>query len=128
MHSSDDKIDEVVRRRFEAAWAAGTPPPIESFVSAGDQTSFLPTLEELVLVEMEFAWKAWAHRRKLADPESARPTSVEEYLQRFPQLNSPDVLQRLVEQEFSVRNQCGDRPDVKELEQRFPVHSEPLTP
>jgi eukaryotic-like serine/threonine-protein kinase len=91
-------VDENARRRFESAWREGRPAPIEQFLPPPDDRRFLATLEELVAIEMEFLGKA-----RQADPadtnSAAAPTGlVEAYLERFPQLNQPSIVQRLREE------------------------------
>ena len=49
-------LDEAARQRFEAAWFAGQPEPLASLLPSPDDPGYLRTLEELVLIEMEFAW------------------------------------------------------------------------
>ena len=46
--------------------------------------------------------------------------TIEEYLVRFPRLNEPSVLLRLLQQEHLVRQQFGDRPCVDDYRRRFP--------
>jgi len=79
-------VDEAARRRFEAAWRAGQPRPIEEFLPAPDQSSYLPTLEELVHIELEFAWKAALSNGSGDTVEYRERPLVEGYLARFPRL------------------------------------------
>ena len=90
-------VDEHARRRFEACWLQGRPEPIERFLPADDQPGYLPTLEELVLIEWEFVWK----RRTNDESEPQLP----EYLRRFPALNQPEIAARLEEQRQLLRAQ-----------------------
>ncbi len=76
-------VDEDARRRFEAAWRAGHPLPIERCLPAETDSRFLATLEELAAIEMEFLWNA--------APPAEAPPRVEAYLARFPCLDRPDV-------------------------------------
>jgi hypothetical protein len=46
-------LDEEARRRFEASWLAGRPEAIEHFLPAEDDPRYLPTLEELVHIDLE---------------------------------------------------------------------------
>ncbi|HLJ94870.1 MAG TPA: hypothetical protein VKU02_16960 [Gemmataceae bacterium] len=101
-------IDEDARRRFEAAWYQERPQAIEDFLPASDQPHYLATLEELVHIELEFGWKAWG------PGSGVRPASVESYLARFPCLNQPVLMRRLLEQEYRVRHRFGDRPPLAE--------------
>ena len=44
-------VDEDARRRFEAAWHAGQPEPIERFLPDPDHPLYRGTLEELVHID-----------------------------------------------------------------------------
>jgi serine/threonine protein kinase/Tfp pilus assembly protein PilF len=117
--NSQVTVDEAARRRFEQAWRAGRPEPIERFLPAPDQPLYLPTLEELVQIELEFFWKQRA--RAGADPAlSSSAGRVESYLERFPRLNQPAIVRRLLRQEWQVRRAAGDPPTVAEFQARFP--------
>src|SRR5436190_14974880 len=132
--SSDSRsalsVDEDARRRFETAWRAGRPEPIEHFLPAEQDPRFLATLEELLLIELEFAWKAWATVGSVGDATAPlpqrRPPGVETYLARFPSVNRPDFLHRLLEEEYRLRQRWGDNPSTNEYRQRVP--SLDLTP
>src|SRR5438876_39054 len=109
-------IDESARRRFESAWQAGRPEPIDGFVPPPDNPLHLATLEELVHIELEFAWK---QPREPASGLASR-APVESYLQRFPQLNRPAIVLRLLKQEWRVRADAGAEPTSAEFRARFP--------
>lgn len=79
----------------------------------------LSALEELITLEMEFNWKKWA-RAKSLNVSCAEPPRIEDYLKRYPVLNSLDILIRLVHHEHSVRCQYGDHPAMSEYRERFP--------
>ncbi|MGE3820484.1 MAG: hypothetical protein AB7I30_13800, partial [Isosphaeraceae bacterium] len=53
----DDRLDEARRRAFETAWLEGQPRPIVEFLPPVDDDRRGATLEELVQIELEFAWK-----------------------------------------------------------------------
>ncbi len=112
-----DHIDETRRRAFESAWAAGTPLQIEDNLPAISHPGYLPTLEELIHIDLEFAWK-----QANTDPDSPDRTGplVEDYLARFPAIIQPGIVRRLLQQEFYVRRRHGDRPAVDEYCSRFP--------
>ena len=113
-------IDETVRRDFEDAWRLGQPKPIERVLEkSAPKNERLDTLEELVHIELEFAWKEHAPVRyaELAG-ELWRP-HVEDYLKRFPELKQPAIVMRLIEQEYRVRHRNGDTPTPDEFQQRF---------
>jgi serine/threonine-protein kinase len=124
-----DSIDEALRRAFEAAWREGRPEPIERHLPPEEDARYLATLEELVHIELEFTWKSWKDARSDADTISPAdvltqaeggPPRVESYLQRFPRLNQPEIILRLLEQEHLVRTRWGDQPSLEEYRKRFP--------
>jgi serine/threonine protein kinase/Tfp pilus assembly protein PilF len=77
-------------------------------------SNFLATLAELVLIDLEFAWKD-------AEAKANSASRIEQYLHRFPQLARPDLLRQLVRQEFELRQRCGDSPTLEEYQRRFPA-------
>src|SRR5262249_36575739 len=98
-------VDENARRRFEADWQAGRPKPLEDYLPGADHCDYLATLVELVHIELEFVWKSWqpagTDRTTKQTGASAspvcQPALVETYLARFPCLNQPSVVLRLLE-------------------------------
>lgn len=121
------RIDEAARRRFEAAWRAGKPEPLDNFLPAKDASNYLTTLEELVHIEIELAWKGHSNPKGPA----VFPFPVEEYLSRFPNLKEPAILRRLVRQEYQCRLRAGAGPELAEYRARFPdlpLHDEELEP
>ncbi len=116
----ESQVDESQRRRFEAAWIRGDRPSLESFLPPADEPGFLPTLAELVQIDMEFAWKAWKTRRDAGAASVARrPDAVEQYLERFPQLRRHDLLSPLLQQECLLRRGHDEALDWNELQLRF---------
>src|SRR6516165_1194360 len=113
-------VDEDARRRFESAWRAGKPAPIEHFLPSDDDPRYLATAEELVHIELELGWKSWHGRTDGARTDGQRPSPVESYLARFPLLSESLILLRLLQQEFLVRKLYGDRPTLEEYRRRFP--------
>jgi WD40 repeat protein/predicted Ser/Thr protein kinase len=111
-------IDEDARRRFEAAWRAGNPIPIEQVLPPPEHLCYRATLEELVLIELEMVWKRWG--RPTDDTAPSPPPPLEAYLTRFPLLNQPSIVARLLQQEFRMRRLHGDRPSAEEYRTRFP--------
>ena len=108
---STPTINEDSRRRFEAAWAQGEPVSIESCLPSPDDPDWLPTAEELVFIELEMLWKA----------QPASGPRVEDFLSRFPRLNQPEIVERLVHHEYDVRQNFGDRPSLASYRERFPA-------
>lgn len=117
-------IDEAARRQFEQFWAEGHPHPIEEFLPDETQQSYLPTLEELVLIDLEFSWRTWSSRQvetaKMEGETVVSPPQTEKYVARFPALRKPEVVQRLVLEEISLRNRFGPPPEPDEYRERFP--------
>ena len=118
-------IDESLRRRFESAWIAGRPEPIEGCLPGDEDPRYAGTLEELVHIELEFAWRSWSKQRQAGSTAPLAetvvpPPSVESYLERFPVLTRPEVVSRLVEQECVVRRETGNHAPVDEYRRRFP--------
>jgi serine/threonine protein kinase/tetratricopeptide (TPR) repeat protein len=97
-------VDENCRRRFEAAWRTDGPPPIEQFLPPAGDPAYLVTLAELVLIDLEFAWKA------RADGKPPEPTRVEEYLRRFPALAAEEYRNQLQAHEADLRRRCDRKP------------------
>jgi len=94
-------IDEDARRRFEQAWAAGTPVPIEAVLPTPEDPRWLGTLVELVLIELELSWK----RRAQAGETASGPSviAVADYVRRFPALDRPDLVRLLNLHEEDLR-------------------------
>jgi serine/threonine-protein kinase len=124
-------IDETMRRRFEAAWARGSPEPIEACLPGAGDPRCLATLEELVKIELEFAWKQW-HRAAGGPEPSPQPAAsggapnVESYLKRFPCLDAPSRILDLLQQERLVRRHLGCDVAVEEYARRFPALAKEL--
>jgi len=113
----DFTVDEDARRRFEAAWAQGKPLRLECCLPPPEHPAYLPTLEELVHIDLEMAWKRFP---ALAGSDLPRPAPLESILERFPVLGTAEVLARLIRQEFRVRQRHGDKPTLAEYVRRFP--------
>ena len=113
-------IDEPLRRRFESGWIGARPEAIESVLPPREDPRYLATLEELVHIELEFAWRFRAGLPGGKPPPYESPPAVEKYLERFPALRESAILERLIEQEFFVRQRYADRPSTQEFQGRFP--------
>jgi serine/threonine protein kinase/tetratricopeptide (TPR) repeat protein len=117
--SNPSTLDEEARRQFEAAWKQRQPQSIEMYLPPPTDSRYLATLEELVQIELEFLWRGRQNRPN--GDTSAEPTLlIEEYLQRFPCLEQPATLRRLLEHEYHVRRLFGDTPVLTEYQKRFP--------
>lgn len=119
-----ETIDETLLRRFEAGWNNGHPEALEDLLPPETDAKYLPTLEELVHVELELAWEDWTKRRVSGNAAETKPLTgplrVEDYIRRFPQLDHPETILRLLRQECLVRKECGDAPSMEEYRERFP--------
>ena len=69
-------------------------------------------LAELVKIDLERRWR------------SGRRRPLEEYLEEFPQLGTPEtVAPELIQAEFITRQECGETLSMDELRERFPQQS-----
>ena len=55
--SSGSPLNEECIARFEQAWTAGEAPEIDDCLPPNDDESYLGTLQELVIINIEFRWK-----------------------------------------------------------------------
>jgi len=116
-------FDESTCERFEAAWRSGESPSIDEFVLPESSKQHLPTLEELIKIDLDYRWR---NTRPPADGETTLDLAerdgrrVEQYLDDFPQLQPPAMLLRLLREEFLVRCLWGAQPELDEYRLRFP--------
>jgi serine/threonine protein kinase len=108
-------VDEDLRRRYEEAWRSGSRPALEAFLPGPDSPGRLVTLIELACIEIEQSWK-----RSAAGGGTGEPNSIEDYLQRFPELRTPLAMKQLIEQELLMRSSEGQSADPGEYAGRFP--------
>jgi len=108
-------VDESLRRRYEQGWLSGTPLDLADCLPDQADPGYLPTLEELLHIQLEFAWKT------LGESATDRPISIEGLLEQFPDLGQRDILLRLLKQEFACRQAAGDQPTPAEYSERFPA-------
>ena len=107
-------INETQRQRYEASWNAGEPLPLSDCLPETNSSEFLATLEELVHIQLEFAWKAHAAGT------AQRPVSVDSLVEDFPSLKASEVLLRILRQEFHSRQQAGDQPSAADYATAYP--------
>ena len=114
-------IDESLRRRFESAWAQGEPLCIGSCLPRRDSPQYVSTLEELVHIDIEFAWKRWFDKSSSArhSGDADSPRRVEHYVQEFVDLRQKEIVGRLIDHEYLVRSKLHDRPDKLEFVTRY---------
>ena len=117
-----DSIDETIRRRFELSWTRGSPDSIDDLLPPEEDPRYLATLEELIHIELEFAWKQTPERTAAGDfsQTTAGLPLVETYLKRFPKLDEREIVLRLLQQEYLVRRQSGAEASIEEYHDRFP--------
>ena len=117
----ETSLNETQIRDFEQAWLDGGPESIKRFLPEPSDARFLPMLEELVQIELEFAWKRSIETRKNDAKTAVRPpVPVEDYLTRFDQLNEPEIVGRLIRHEIHLRQRYGGLPSADEYRKRFP--------
>ena len=108
-------INESLREQFETAWMNGKPIPISDCLPPKDQADYLPTLEELVLIDMEFGWS------KKGAEAGVAARNVESYINEFSELNDKEILLQLIDQEIRCRKKSQEDPTIAEYQQRFPT-------
>jgi hypothetical protein len=102
-------LSEVVNR-FEEAWQQNKRPKIEEYLPQ-NVSARGPALRELIQIDLE---------RRLKAGEGAR---VEDYLQRFPELNQePTVVIALIEAELRLRQAREPKFLLEDFLQRFRGH------
>ena len=129
-------IDEPARRRFEHAWESQRPCLIEDVLPDPSAVHYLNTLEELVHIDIEYRWERCYRRLDAGQPETGpidptgelQPPAISSYLERFPELRSPEIEQRLMEQHA----RCQIHADRRGTEDRSAAPPQPtpvaLTP
>jgi serine/threonine-protein kinase len=103
-------VDRECCRRFEQAWGEGRPLAVESCLPPTGSPLYAATLEELVVIDMDFRGRR----------EAGGVPRVEEYLARFPELRSSPTLRRLLREEMRLRGAAGDPATPAEYAARFP--------
>lgn len=101
-------IDESCRERFEAVWLRGEVPSLDDFLPDRDSPTYLPTLEELVSIDLEFRWKRWLAGQVSPGDTAAEfklsPPSLADYTVRFSELTAPEIQARLEAEAAALRN------------------------
>jgi len=84
-------IDETARQRFEQSWIQGQPDSIDTVLPSTEDPLYQATLEELVLIDLEFRWK---HQIDGAgkSQDSRSSLSLDDYVARFPSLGETEVM------------------------------------
>lgn len=102
-----NRLQDVVER-FEEDCLTKIPRNLGDYLPPSGDSIYRLLLEELVRTDLEIRWRAGFE------------VHIEEYLKKFPILASPVHVQKLLEDEFRVRHQFGDGPEVDEFGRRFP--------
>lgn len=102
------RINEDARRQFESALRSDVLPSIDTYLPDCASVSYADTLEELVIIELEYRWK----KGNKADEQSG--SKLGEYLDRFPALMERETLQRLIDEEMLIRTDHGSQPTLEE--------------
>ena len=112
-------IDETARQRFEQSWIQEQPDSIDTVLPSTEDPLYQATLEELVLIDLEFRWKHQLDKPGKSQ-DSRSPLSLDDYVARFPSLGETEVMQNLVEREMGLRQQLGDQPDIRQTIKAHP--------
>jgi serine/threonine protein kinase len=106
------EVNEAVEAYESAQAKLGRADPAE-FLPDPCDLLYLPTLLELVRVDLEYGWRRGS------------PTPLAEYQGRFPVLfDDPEIKQTLAFEEYRLRFQLGDNPSRREYQRRWGVRVE----
>jgi serine/threonine protein kinase/Tfp pilus assembly protein PilF len=104
----DDYVDA-----FERVRLAQEEVELASFLPGSDDPLYHDVLRELVRIDMEFGW------------ESNRPTNLDNYRARFPELfDDPDSLQAVAFEEYRLRRRAGQTPNPQDYARRYGVRTD----
>jgi hypothetical protein len=110
--SADPGREAVLR--FERAFRAGADPNLDDFLE-GEGPPRWRLLIELLHSDLELRWRA------------GRPTRLEAYLRRYPELACfPNEQLALLEAEVRLRRRAGERPTPAEYLQAYPALAEDI--
>lgn len=113
-------VDETLRRKFEPDWLTGSQPEIADYVPSQGSQVYLPTLEELICIDLEFSWTQ-SNSPTTRDKNALQtPPLLEDCLCKYPELGDQDIVRRLIDQEILARLNSDNPPTHKEYTQRFP--------
>lgn len=102
---------QKLRKRFEVARQLLGPGDIGGFLPATGERLRPLAILELVKCDLDHCWR------------DGRGLVIEEYLKRLPELrDNPELLAVLIAEEFRVRQQYGDQPNLSGYRIRFPDH------
>src|SRR5215210_6719249 len=112
LETATEGLTDLDRRveAFEAAWAAGGPPDLARFLPTHSDPGFLPTLAELVRIDLEL---------RVGRGEVAR---LDRYLSGYPELFADrSRVKELAFEEYRLRVAAGDRPDLFDYAARYGI-------
>jgi serine/threonine protein kinase/tetratricopeptide (TPR) repeat protein len=105
----ESELDAFVAA-FEGARARDVQTDLAAFLPKPGHTLYREILRELIRVDLEYGWTA------------GRPTSLEDYRTRFPELfENPEDLREIAFEEYRLRRQAGQDADPAEYQGRFGV-------
>lgn len=134
MSKYEDLIDEDARRRFESDWMSNSAKSIEAYLPPIDHSSYWPTLEELIYIDLEFMWKQFSNapQEETVSIDTSPTSRLKAYSLRFSLEKDQELLQRLLDFDQSLREKSTRRDDrgsassVKQLEfETVPFASDP---
>ena len=105
---------------LQQRWKRETAPPLEDFLQEWSSSDCAVRIGERELVSLVSLDQLERWRR------GQRPTA-EEYLRRFPQIAADDELALdVIYGEFLLREELGEKPDVRDFQTRFPEFADTL--
>ena len=111
MPEPTDPIDEQARRQFESDWKSQKLNPIESYLPDPGDALYLPTLEELLHIDLEFSWKAY-EKKTSSGPLTPAETPTARLKSLASRLNvdqMPDLMERLLAFDRELAHKSGNR-------------------
>ncbi|MEO1995803.1 MAG: protein kinase, partial [Planctomycetaceae bacterium] len=118
--AGNPRVNEAACQRLETSWFDGAPLDIATCLEDVPESQLPDTTEELVCIEMEFLWKRAAGENAEGENAASAPTTLEDYLQRLPQLDTPPCRERLISEEIACRLKHHVDIDAEDLRRRFP--------
>ena len=118
------EIDDHRITQFEQDWMKGQPKDVAEYLPSPTDSRYVGTLQEMVHIDMEFRWKEF----QKSEQPGHQPPNIEQYLERFPELET--VKLSLIQGEFELATRYGDHPSVQQFVERFgdTVGDSALTP
>ena len=121
-----DSLDQVILA-FEQTWQAESLPSIHSYLSDCSAEFHDQLVYELVLIDMEFRWRATASGKTIVDSLGGQPV-WRTYVQHIAQLGEVgQISPELLAEEYRIRQLWGDRPSQDQFMSAFP-HQFPRLP